>query len=489
MGARDRTPRRPAGFVGTAPVLLLLAAPAAAQPTLTTVVSFNGPNGSNPRAGVLVHSSGLVYGTTQNGGASGLGTTFRFDPATGVHTILASLDGAHGAYPAADPVVDAAGAVLTTFSSGGLGGGLGTVVRFAPPSAALSTLHTFQGPDGGSPRAAALVHASSIYATASSGGTSPHCGGGCGTLFRLSPDGIGGYTPTTMISFDLSDGAQPVAPLVADASGVLFGTTEYGGSSTACFGGLGGCGTVFRFDTATSTLTTILSFDSQMGAHPSGALLLDRDANLIGTARSGGPSGVGVVFRIDAVTGLPSTVVAFNGANGAFPFAGLIADARGNMFGTTAFGGASDMGTVFRIDAATGTLTTLATFNGPNGNGPYCTLAPDTSGNLYGTTYSGGAAGLGTLFRLSGAGFLTRACQADLTTSAIAAQPGYGVPNNALNNDDFFFYLIQFAAGNLSVCDLTTSAIPGTPGHGVPNGILSNDDFFYYLSIFAAGCP
>ncbi len=79
-------------------------------------------------------------------------------------------------------------------------------------------------------------------------------------------------------------------------------------------------------------------------------------------------------------------------------------------------------------------------------------------------------------------------CLPDLTTFAVPGQPGYGVPNGVLNNDDFFYFLSQFAAGNLAVCDLTTFAVPGSVGYGVPNGLLNNDDFFYYLSIYAAGC-
>ncbi|MEZ6232661.1 MAG: GC-type dockerin domain-anchored protein [Phycisphaerales bacterium] len=79
-------------------------------------------------------------------------------------------------------------------------------------------------------------------------------------------------------------------------------------------------------------------------------------------------------------------------------------------------------------------------------------------------------------------------CQPDLTTGAIAGQPGYGVPNGVVSNDDFFYYLQQFAAGNLAVADLTTGAVSGQPGYGVPNGVITNDDFFYYLIIFAAGC-
>ena len=80
------------------------------------------------------------------------------------------------------------------------------------------------------------------------------------------------------------------------------------------------------------------------------------------------------------------------------------------------------------------------------------------------------------------------ACRPDLTTLAQPGTPGYGAPNGVLNNDDFFYYLAQFAAANLAVADMTTLALPGSPGYGVPNGVLDNEDFFFYLAIFAAGC-
>ena len=89
---------------------------------------------------------------------------------------------------------------------------------------------------------------------------------------------------------------------------------------------------------------------------------------------------------------------------------------------------------------------------------------------------------------VTGAVASAASCRPDLTTGAIAGQPGYGVPNGILNTDDFFYYIAQFAAGNLAVCDMTTGAIPGQPGYGVPNGVLNNDDFFFYLAIFSAGC-
>ena len=95
------------------------------------------------------------------------------------------------------------------------------------------------------------------------------------------------------------------------------------------------------------------------------------------------------------------------------------------------------------------------------------------------------SAGVEFPFLLVGA---VRECRADLTSTAILGGAGYGIPNATLNTDDFFFYLISFAAGNLAVADLTTTAIPGSPGFGVPNGVLNNDDFFFYLTLFAQGC-
>jgi hypothetical protein len=79
-------------------------------------------------------------------------------------------------------------------------------------------------------------------------------------------------------------------------------------------------------------------------------------------------------------------------------------------------------------------------------------------------------------------------CAADLTTGAIAGQAGYGIPDRTLDNDDFFFYLSQFSAGNLAIADVTHGAVAGQPGYGTPNGVINNDDFFYYLAIFATGC-
>jgi hypothetical protein len=79
-------------------------------------------------------------------------------------------------------------------------------------------------------------------------------------------------------------------------------------------------------------------------------------------------------------------------------------------------------------------------------------------------------------------------CPPDLTAGAVAGEPGYGQPNGVVSNEDFFYFLAQFGAGNAAVADLTTGAIPGGVGYGQPDGVINNEDFFYYLSIYAAGC-
>ena len=178
-------------------------------------------------------------------------------------------------------------------------------------------------------------------------------------------------TPTTLVSFNGTNGAKPYGGLIADAAGDLFGTTSYGGAN--------GYGTVFEIvKTATgyaSTPTTLVSFDDTNGANPYGGLIADAAGDLFGTTYDGGANSYGTVFEIvKTATGYastPTTLVSFDGTNGANPYSGLIADAAGDLFGTTVSGGANGNGTVFEIvKTATGyasTPTTLVSFNGTNG--------------------------------------------------------------------------------------------------------------------------
>ena len=144
---------------------------------------------------------------------------------------------------------------------------------------------------------------------------------------------------------------------------------------------------------------------------PTGGLIMDGSGNLYGTMPYGGASGAGTVFELKAGSNTITTLAAFNGTNGEYPEPGLIMDASGNLYGTTQYGGIgwsgsdfSGSGTVFEIKAGSNTITTLAAFNGTNGESPpYGGLTMDGIGNLYGTTEYGGANGCGTVFEITAA--------------------------------------------------------------------------------------
>ncbi len=208
------------------------------------------------------------------------------------------------------------------------------------------------------------------------------------------------YSLTTLASFNGANGAGPWASLVRDPRGNLFGTTQSGGAN--------GDGTVFELAAGSGTITTLASFNGANGAGPSAGVVRDPQGNLFGTTGFGGAKNDGTVFELAAGSGTITTLASFNGANGAFPQAGLVRDPQGNLFGTTAVGGASNQGTVFELAAGSGTITTLASFNIANGAYPTGGLVRDPRGNLFGTTESGGANGLGTVFELAaGSGTIT----------------------------------------------------------------------------------
>jgi len=199
----------------------------------------------------------------------------------------------------------------------------------------------------------------------------------------------------TLASFNGSNGESPFAGLVEDRSGNLFGTTGQGGAFND--------GTVFKVAAGSGSIITLASFNGPNGQQPVGGLVEDSSGNLFGTTYIGGASSAGTVFEVVAGSGSITTLASFNGANGAVPDGGVVEDRSGNLFGTTLGGGGpSNDGTVFELAAGSGSITTLASFNGANGGGPAAGLVEDRSGNLFGTTELGGASGDGTVFEVPG---------------------------------------------------------------------------------------
>ncbi|HLN32693.1 MAG TPA: choice-of-anchor tandem repeat GloVer-containing protein [Gemmataceae bacterium] len=344
-----------------------------------TLASFNGSNGSSPQCGLIMDSSGNLYGTTSAGGANTDGTVFEVAQGSGTITTLASFSGANGAGPTDPLITDSSGNFYGTTTGGGAFGD-GTVFELAHGSGAITTLASFDGTNGSDPVAALIMDGSgNLYSTTSAGGA-----GGAGTVFELAH---GSGTITTLASFNVTNGRQPRDPLVMDGSGNLYGTTQFGGANRR--------GTVFELAYGSSTITTLASFNGSAGSYPLSGLLMDSGGNLYGTTFIGGG-----VFELAHGSGTITLLASFNGSTGGDPYyTPLVMDSSGNLYGTTLEAGPSNDGTVFELAHGSGTITTLLPFNGPNGSGPIGLLM-DSSGNLYGTTEYGGANGLGTVFEV-----------------------------------------------------------------------------------------
>ena len=253
------------------------------------------------------------------------------------------------------------------------------------------------GRDGSQPYASLILDPQgNLYGTTMIDGAYSY-----GTVFKISPEG----KETVLHSFTGTggDGANPVAPLTRDAAGNLYGTTEYGGLFGDACGG-NGCGIVFKINpSGKETILYRFTGTGGDGMNPWQGVVRDAAGNLYGTTLEGGDYGGGTVFKINSSrheTILHSFNADFYYDDGSDPIYGsLVRDAEGNLYGTTYVGGQAGLGTVYKIDSS-GTESILYNFSGANGMLPYGTLVRDSAGNLYGTTYQGGAFGDGIVFKL-----------------------------------------------------------------------------------------
>jgi uncharacterized repeat protein (TIGR03803 family) len=392
-----------------------------AGPALVTLVSFNGSNGAEPLGRLIVDASGNLFGTTiLGGGPNGQGTVFEIvKTASGyasAPTTLVTFNGSNGAEPHSGLIADAAGNLFGTTQSGGSGnfGTLFELVNKGGGSYTLATLVSFDGTNGASPMAGLIADANSnlFGTTVGVEGANPY-----GTVFELVNKSGGSYSFTPLVSFDGTNGAAPLADLIIDAAGNLFGTTNIG---TTNKGGVNNGSTVFEIvKTSTgyaSNPTTLATFNGGPSGISPSRLIFDAGGNLLGTTQFGGATDQGTVFEIaKSATGYASTptiLVNFNSNNnGPFePDGGLIADAAGNLFGTAVAGGLNNSGAVFEIvktgSGYAGTPTTLINFT-PSAASPGAGLVADPAGNLFGVTEGNEGSDPGTVFEITGSGFVT----------------------------------------------------------------------------------
>jgi uncharacterized repeat protein (TIGR03803 family) len=386
-------------------LVLTMFAPLKSAYAETVLYSFNYnyySDGVYPEAGLITDSAGNLYGTTYQGGSIyGDGTVFEL-ASDGTETLLHSFTGSpnDGAEPTASLIRDSAGNLYGTTEAGGIENcynplGCGTVFKVAPDGAE-TVLYVFSGKsDGGSPEGSLIRDKKgNLYGTTSQGGAAD-----VGTIFEVTPKGA----ETVLHSFTGgSDGSSPEGTLIRDKKGNLYGTTSQGGDDNECGGG--GCGVVFKLASdGTETVLHAFTGTNGDGATPYAGLIRDKNGDFYGTTIWGGagtPS-YGTVFKVTP-EGVETVLHTFNGSpsDGANPQAGVILK-NGNLYGTTTHGGVLGgtcpitlgCGAVFKLTSK-GQESLLYAFcpaaSCTDGAEPEGGLILDKKGNLYGTTVSGG---------------------------------------------------------------------------------------------------
>ncbi len=292
------------------------------------------------------------------------------------------------------------------------------------PAQTLTTLASFTGNNGFEPYSS-LTQATdgNFYGTTDLGGDLSKCNSsGCGTIFKVTPSGA----LKVIYTFSGPDGETPRA-VVQGGDGNLYGTTfcsdqNFHGATFSgdAFGFCNGPGSFFRLSPS-GTLTTLYTFCSLANCVDGGSIgrvIRGSDGNFYGTTAAGGANNRGTVFKITP-SGTLTTLYSFTGPDGDVPFGGLIQGSDGNFYGTTILGGgdlskcnSAGCGTIFKVTPS-GELTTLHSFTGPDGAQPLAELVQATDGSFYGTTSNGGAnnncvnGGCGTVFRITPSGTLT----------------------------------------------------------------------------------
>ena len=381
--------------------------------------SFGGTSDASlPYAGLVFDKAGNLYGTSEFGGTYNQGTVFEITPNSNgswTENILYNFTGnSDGAQPYGSLIFDNSGNLYGTTNFGGdttCNLGCGVVFKLAPGSGGWSesALYSFTGStDGGEPYARLRFDASgNLYGTTLLGGNiGSACSSGCGTVFKLTP-GSSGWTESVLYAFEgAADGASPYDGLTFDPAGNLYGTV-YAGAS--------GNGAVFKLTPASNgwTESVVHAFGgANSGKYPYGDLVLDASGNLYGTTYQGGYANAGVIFQLQPNAKghwTEKLLRAFAGHAAGNPVAGLVMDPAGNLYGTTMLGGEqsscpSGCGALFKLSPGSGGNWTYRVIHkfGIAGDGfhPSGDLILDPSGNLYGTTQAGGAAGTGMVFEI-----------------------------------------------------------------------------------------
>jgi uncharacterized repeat protein (TIGR03803 family) len=391
-------------------IAVVSASTAAMEHPGKTLYSFTGaPDGAYPNGDLIVDAMGVYYGTTSLGGIitadcpEGCGTVYKL--VNGEESVIYRFTGiSDGAVPYDGLLQDAEGNLFGVTRVGG-DSNMGTVFKVSPDGS-KTTLHSFAGgtDDGANPNGDLIADAEgNLYGTTYTGGLGD-CDGGCGTVFKVTPDGQESILHA-FIGSTGPDGKNPFGGLIADEEGNFYGTTYGGGGRVHC--GPDGCGTLFKI-TPDGQLTLIHRFEGgyTSAGHPRDRLLRDTQGNFYGTTYNGGIRRFGCVWKVSP-DGVTETILYsfHHHKDGEGVGAGLVADSEWNLYGATLAGGENLAGIVYRV-SPDGRIASLYDFPDATTSAQDVPgrMIIDRHGNLIGATNYGGASdncspfGCGTIF-------------------------------------------------------------------------------------------
>ncbi len=411
--------------------------------TYTKKHDFDGANGSYPYSAMVLANNGLLYGLTYQGGTNDYGVLYSYDPVNNIFTNLNSLSASLGGRAQGNLMQASNGKLYGLTMLGGANSG-GTLIEYTIAGNLLAKKVDL--PAGSAPTGELTETGGLLFGLTYGGGSNS-----VGTLFEYDPVGV---TLTVRVNFDgTSKGSYPSGSLVKASNGLLYGMTSLGGAN--------GFGTLFEYNSGTTTLTKKIDFNSANGSLPQSKLFQATDTNLYGATTNGGANNEGVLFRYVIGTNSLTVRANFNSADiGSNPASSLVQAADGKLYGVAPYGGPTTNGTLFAYDPTNDAISKRVDFsNSSNGSNPQSGMVLAPNGLFYGMTSLGGANAQGVLYEYDPATDIYTS-KVDLSSSGTGSSPSgslvlasngnlYGMTSAGGANGDGVIF--EYVPGSISV--------------------------------------
>ena len=349
----------------------------------TVLHDFTTATGARPVRGIILTTNGRLTGTCSEGGANSLGCVFDYNTTTSTYTKRADFTGAvNGSFPRSRLVQVTSTRVFGVTQTGGTNG-RGVLFEFNPTSGAVTVRHHFAIGTGSNPYSGVLLASNArLYGTTLSGGAT-----NAGTIYEFNTTS---NVHTKLVDLAVATGSAPIGELMQATGGTIYGTTTAGGSTSV--------GVIFSFVIAGNVYTPVHDFDNLGGYSSFGRLITGTDGFLYGTTNQGGPGGDGVLYRFDRITNTYTMLADLAASGIGSPWGGVLEDANGVLNGLCNVGGSGQSGALFRYTISSSTMNVALPFNFSSGAGPNGRLVRNTNGLFYGVANTGGSANQGVVF-------------------------------------------------------------------------------------------